>query len=220
MIDYKSLTVDFLEGKVTPLEYELMIESDHDLYQWIQEMVPEGKQYSYAAPPSFELKYYPYDIREVMKIHEQLAFGGPKGSLGYHFHVHDEISQLFSNAFPELPVALDPRPAMLRKLGITACPRYIGGSEVASNNILAKLLSDIPLDWSPKKQAEVARKRIKEAFFVEGNKYPRWIQEPEWPVHEGQPMKYIRTLRINPEFVQHEFMDVRTGFIRTVDDFY
>jgi len=220
MRDCKKITIDYLEGKITPSDYEKMVETDDVLYQWIQGILPDGKKFSYCTPPSLELIYYPYDIRDVMRVHERIEYGGPKGSLGYHHYINQEIAKIVKDAFPELSFQLDPRPEMLRFLGLVACPRYIGGSEVAMSNILADLLADIPMEWSDGKKTKVARERIKAAFHIDGTHYPRWIQEPEWPVSGKTPMKYEKTVRVNPEFVQHYFVDVHTGTVRIVDDFF
>lgn len=220
MPDYQDLTIRYLAGKIAPSDYETLIEKNDALYQWIQELVPEGKQFSYCTPPSHELNYYPYDIRNVMKVHERLDYGGPKGSLGYHYYIHQEIADLVKMAFPEMSIDVDVRPQILNRLRITACPRYIGGTEVAQNNILGQVLSDISMEWTPQKQVKAAKERIKAAFHIEGNRYPHWIQEPEWPVNNGIPMKYLETIPINKEFVQHIFVDTETGEVRMIQDFF
>ena len=217
MTVYQKLTIDYLEGRISPSDFEEMIDSDDNLYFWIQSVVPNGKTYGYHDASIGE---YVRHIRKVMKLHEELAWGGPKGSLSYHYYIHKHIAQLMQEAFPQLAIAIDNRPEMLDKLSMSACPSYIGGTEVAKSDILGQLLSDISTEWSIKRQIAVARERIKTAFHIEGNKYPRWIQEPEWPMNNGKPMKFVKTVRINPEYVQHQFLDTDSGLVRTVDDFF
>lgn len=220
MLIYQKLTIDYLEGRICPADFEKMIDTDDNLYFWIQSVVPDGKTYGHHDVSIGEYVRFPYDIRKVMKIHEGLAWGGPKGSLSYHYYIHKHIAQLMQEAFPQLAISIDNRPEMLDKLVMSACPGYIGGVEVAESNILGQLLSDIPTEWPPKKQMTVARERIKFAFHIEGNKHPHWIQGPEWPMNNDKPMKFVKTVRINPEYVQHQFVDTDSGLVRTVDDFF
>ena len=220
MIDYLGMVVGYLEGKMQPTEFERMLEENDELYLWMQSIVSAEAKICYCDPPSHELGYYPYNIRLFMKLHERLDYGGPKGSLSYHYYIHREILKLVKAAFPELRFTADMRPAILKDLELKACPGYIGGSEVAKSNILGKLLSDIPIEWSLSKQVKTARERIKAAFYIEGNHYPRWIQAPEWPISHGKPMKFLESVRINPEFLQHHFIDVDTGEVRIVNDFH
>lgn len=219
MEKYKLLTIDYIEGRISPSEYEALVDTDEGLYKWIQSIVPKDKTFGYCEPPSSVLIRVQYDIRLVMKVHERLDHGGPRGSLGYHYYIHTIISDLFQMAFPDTTIEIDVRPKMLNELKF-ACPRYIGGSEIAENNILTNLLSDIPTTWPKSKQIKTARERINKAFYIEKGKYPHWIQEPEWPVSRGKPMKYVETIRVNREYVQHRFIDVDTNEERVVNDFH
>lgn len=219
MAHYQNTTIDYLEGRILPAEYESMIENDEGLYRWIQNMVPDGKQFSYCTPPSKELVFYPYDIRDVMKVHERLSYGGPKGTPSYHYHIHAAILHLFTVAFPNIQITADKRFSVMRELCLSAVPSYIGGSEVVQHNIIGKLLENIPVNLPISKQRQLAKVRIREAFHIEDNKYPRWIQAPEWPINNGKPMKYLKTVRVNSEFLQHFFVDDDTGDVKVVDDF-
>lgn len=219
-MDYKKITIDYIEGRIEPAVYETLVEEDSQLYEWIQSILPPGKTYSDWDFEKKQLVYFPFDIRIFMIMHERIDFGGPKGSLGYHCYIHEMITKIVSEAFPEIELNVDRKPQVLNNLRICACPDYIGGKEVSENNILGKLLSDIPMEWSESKQQKVARERIKEAFHIQGRKRPYWIQSPEWPVCNGNPMIYNKTVRINREYVQHYFYDEESGEERIVDDFF
>lgn len=48
-------------------------------------------------------------------------------------------------------------------------------------------------------------------FYVEGQKYPRWIQESEWPLSKtGKPTKFLRQ-KSKGEISFYYFLDVDTG---------
>lgn len=219
-MDYLKMTIDYIEGRLSPHEYEVLLDHNDDLYQWIQNLVPPGKSIRIFNRELLISQEYPYDIRLVLKKYEALDEGGPKGSLSYHYFIHQHIASIVHTAFPNIPMIVDARPAMLRELGLFVCPNYIGGREVNESCILSNILGDIPTNWSTAKRNKEAKDRIKKAFHVEGNKYPRWIQSPEWPMNNGIPMRYVKTQTVNPEHVQHIFQDIRTGEQRIIDDFH
>ena len=126
---------------------------------------------------------------------------------------------LVEESFPQQRFVPDPKVASLYEMESFGCPDYIGGSEVAAQNIIAKILEKLPINLQKDKNMTIAQKRICEAFHVEGGNYPHWIQAPEWPVHNGKPMKFVKTVPVNSEFVQHHFVDPETGDERIVDDF-
>lgn len=219
-MDYQKVTVDYLEGRISPAEFEEMVETDDALYAWFQNIVPSKMTCCVYDPVTWKQKSVPYDIRIVFKNHERLDHGGPKGSVAYHYYLQLEIAKLIRGAFPDLVFVMDKRLQRMNALRFDCCPSYIGGAEVAKYNILGELIESIPLEWSITKQKKVLKNRIKEAFHITGREYPHWIQSPEWPVSNGKPMKYIKTTKVNPEYVQHHFVDTDSKEERIVDDFY
>ena len=103
-------------------------------------------------------------------------------------------------------------------LCMDACPQFIGGVEIASANIIGAILATVPRTLSKAKRKKEAKEKILKAFHIEGNKYPRWKQSPEWPLYQGTPMKFVRTKKVNTEVSIHYFVDLESGFERTVED--
>ena len=221
MNNYKQTIIDYIEGRISPKDFESMLDSDEALITWIQtNIVIAGKQYSDLDMETRQVVYQPYHIRLRMKKLERLDMGGPKGSVGYHHYLHKEFIQLMNEAFPDLELYPDTKPAILNDMKYDVIPEYIDGQEVAASNILTEILESVPLDIAKSKRIKLAKERVRAAFHIEGRKYPHWIQPAEWPVSNGKPMRYIKTTKVNPEFVQHHFEDVDTGEARIVDDFF
>lgn len=219
-MDYKFATIEYIEGRIKPKEFELMIESDQELNDFLNGLAPEDRQLSeYIVEKKCFVKH-PYSIRTFMRLHESLDEGGPKGSPSYHYHIHREISRLIANVFPDISLTPDSSLETIYYLALTATPDYIGGKEVAEANVIGGILEKIPQNLSKTKLQKEAKTQIKAAFHIEGRKRPYWLQPPEWPVNNGVPLRYLKTVKKNPEFVQHYFEDVSTGQIRVVDDFY
>lgn len=100
-----------------------------------------------------------------------------------------------------------------------ACPSYVGGSEVWNNGILQRISDECAKDWSYTKKLNYMRKRIREEFGLDGNKYPHWCGNPDWPFHNGKPMHYVKTtVAGEKEYLLHHFIDPDTGTERIIDD--
>lgn len=57
---------------------------------------------------------------------------------------------------------------------------------------------------------------IEKAFHIQKGHYPKWVQEPEWPVHEGIPLKFKRQSN-DGELFYFYFEDISTGEILTIE---
>lgn len=234
-MDYKQFVIDYVEGRVTPVEFEKRLDIDVCLGNWLQSIVPEGKLLKYrdfddwkmGEPHPWPINYGKFTARTVaysvalaLWRYEALDEGGPKGTVSYHYHVHNEITKLMTEVFPELELIQSKKPKALREMQWDVCPEYIDGKEIAEHNIVGSILDALPEELPKSKKIQLARQKIREAFHLEGKKHPYWRQPAQWPVHNGKPMKYEKTVKVNSELVQHHFVDPETGDVRIVDDSY
>ena len=218
MNEYLKLCSDYIEGRMDAGTFERLIDNDPNLLEWLQSIVPSTKtMYVYDRTTNTSVQH-PYRIAVVLKDCEKIQVGGPKGSVDYRYIVHKTISDLIIEVLPELGLVPDCSLKDDFELCMDACPQYIGGVEIAEANIIGALLATIPKTLSKASRKKEAKQKILEAFHIEGRKYPRWVQEPEWPVYNGKPMKFIRTEKVNSEFSIHHFIDVESGFERSVED--
>lgn len=218
MSEFLSKCIDYVEGKMIAESFESLLEKDSDLLEWLQSIVPSGKTMYIWDETENTVVQRPYRISDVLKDHESIQSGGPRGSVSYRYVVHKEITNLLKEAFPELNLIPDHSLKDDFDLCLDACPQYIGGVEIAKANIIGALLSTIPNTLSKANRKKEAKLKILEAFHIEGKKYPKWKQEPEWPVYNGKPMKFVRTEKVNSEVSIHYFVDVETGVSRSVED--
>lgn len=209
---------DFIEGRLEPCRFVAMMENNVGLRDWLQSLVPTTKMMYVWDCKTSTVVQRPYTIGAMLKEYELIDMGGPKGTPAYHYFIHKEILQLISQAFPDLKLCPDSSLKEDYELCMDVCPQYIGGAEIAQANILGKVLAAVPRTLTKAKRKREAKAKILEAFHVEGKNYPRWNQEPEWPVYNGRPMKFIRTERVNAEISIHYFADVETGFERRIED--
>ena len=91
------------------------------------------------------------------------------------------------------------------------------GPEVRS--VLEGIFTDAFKEKSKTARKKKAKAAILEAFHVEDKNRPYWIQGAEWPMGENSPMKYISKKR-EGEVVKYTFIDVDTGELRVVEQYY
>lgn len=218
MNDYLEKCVDYIEGRLLSTDFEIMLESNPDFIEWLQNIVPSTKTMNIWDATVNNVVQLPYRIDIKLKDCESIQVGGPKGSIDYQYVVHKEITDLISEAFPELQLVPDRSLKEDFELCMDACPQYIGGVEIAKANIMGALLSTVPRTLSKANRRKEAKQKILEVFHIEGKKYPKWKQEPEWPVYNGHPMKFVRTEKVNSEVSIHYFVDVESGVERSVED--
>lgn len=217
-MNYKQKVIDYLEGKLEYEAFQKMLDTDPGLTEWLQSIAPEGMTCNTVPDKekNYETNEVPYDIHLVLKT---VLYYSPKGSIGYKLDLQDYIKHLISAAFPDHQVVLDPKPREVNRLMLDACPEYIGGKEVTDSGILERILAETSEDWSKTKKIKYIRDRIKEEFHIEGKAHPNWIQGPEWPVYNGRPMKYVKTIvKSKYEWYEHHFIDPETGEERIVND--
>lgn len=215
---FLSQCIDYIEGKLEVGTFEELLENDSDLLEWLQSIVPSTKTMYIFDSSINNVVQRPYRIETMLQECESIQVGGPKGSLEYRYVVHKEISDLITEAFPELNIVRDSSLKDDFELSMDVCPQYIGGVEIASANIIGALLATVPRTLSKANRKKEAKEKILKAFHIEGKKYPKWRQEPEWPVYNGSPMKFVRTERVNSEVNIHYFVDVESGSERSIED--
>lgn len=222
MDSIKQYVFDFVEGRVSATDFIRETDEDPSILEWVQSVVPSNWTVRRVVPKNTELPVQkpdyieiPYEIHEVM---EAIRCGRRKTSLGYQLNLHSTISEIMKQAFPEEKLIEDESLHKLHLLLLDVCPDYIGGSEVDESGILERIIDSIPKYLSKPEGEKWAKEEIKKCFHIEGRQYPHWIQEPEWPMYNGKPMKYMRTERRNKEAQEHVFIDFETGIEQKVFD--
>lgn len=227
-MDDRQFMVDFIEGRVSPAAFETRL-NDDGFMDWLQGIVPENLLWEEAIPltpdpsdpytPRFERRKVPYDVRRALAFLDGEQGNPRRGSLGYRLNLHAEMTRLMRHAFPATPLSPTNKPAELFDLAMDGVPEYVGGSEVDALGIIDRIVSEVDESWSRAKKVKYIRERVREIFHLDKGKYPRWIQEPEWPVMNGRPMQYVGTETVRKgEWLRHRFVDPVTGEERTVDD--
>ena len=64
-----------------------------------------------------------------------------------------------------------------------------------------------------------AKKALRESFHIIGKNFPRWVQEPEWPMGDETPMQFVSQSRIGDK-VEFLFEDYNSKKEKKIVQFY
>lgn len=211
------IVLDFVEGKV---EYETFKKAWHanpEIGQWLDQLVnlksplpSEWDDIPYSPYRKAIHKHYEGSALAFLKAGENNPTKGPKWAEKVGFF--DTIAAVIVVAQPNIvPTTLYDDET---DFYINAVGDYFGGDEV--EGIIDQTMHKFPASMGKAKRKKEARAAIKALFHVEGSKYPRWVQEPEWPMGKNSPMEYVSQKRYG-ELVQFVFRDVDTDEIKVVE---
>ena len=214
---------DFITGKIGCAEFKEAWYADPNIGQWIENVVdlqsgptPEWNAAPYPAYRMAIYKYYDGSFLKFVQASEesrkQRKGIPPWVNIGWYF---DTIASIVTVAYPDIiPTKYYDEE---KKFYQTAVGEYIGGEEVEA--YIGALLENFPRAMGKTKRKTGAKAAIREAFHLKGSKYPRWAQEPEWPMGKKAPMEYIAQKRTG-DLVRYTFKDVDTGEMRIIEQLY
>lgn len=216
-MDCQKIVIDYLEGRIKPVEFEKMLDTEPEVVAWLRGLIPEGETVTYLNYIPETYKTVPVTVPLTLESYIRYVVGGAtvKGTLDYHLNMHDGFCKLVKKALPELEFTPTTEPSRLFGLYLDTCPSYIGGSEV--NELIENIVAGLPEELSKTKKIALGKQKIKETFHIE-KKRPYWMQDPEWPMLNGKPMKFVKSVRLNPDQIDHYFVDPETGEERIVHD--
>ena len=219
--DIKKYVIGFVEGTVNHKEFVKECITNPDILNWIQSIVPEGETCTKLNLYKDETgvirsnsEIIPYDIHVVF----EQAYYQCTGQLSMYRTIHDFISDIVQKGLINEKINVSTRLQKIRRFMIEYCPSYVGGPDVDESMILETLYDEIPVNLSESKRGKLFKERVKELFPCADKKYPRWIQEPEWPMSNGKPMRFVSQNR-KGEIYYYIFEDIITKEQRVVEQF-
>jgi hypothetical protein len=229
MEQMKQFWVDFVEGRITVPEMLERTDAEPALLDWLTGIAPSHCKTLVVHEvidedgwPSYPVEELPFDAK--LQIHEYVYRKNGSTTLGKYLNIHGYFSRIMMEVFPEDEIVRDETLGDQFSFMLEACPEYIGGPEV--DHLLEELLAQLPQDLSKSKRVKLYKEQVKAMFHVQGSKFPRWIQEAEWPLAvSGKPMRFVEQKRKKGKaytatmYTQFVFEDVDTGETKIVDQF-
>ncbi len=224
----KQFWIDFAEGRISVPEMLEYTKQDESLLNWFNDIVPEGKTITIAHVHPTEFGYDDYVLEDIpytiqTDIREQIE-KGHGGMLGRYLNIHHNLSRLLIEAFPDDGIVMDETLNEKFCFMLDACPEAVSGIEVES--VLEDLMASLPADLSKSKRIKLFKEKLKELFPTAAGKWPRWVQDGEWPLGSGgKPMRFVKQQRKKGKeyaetlYTQYFFEDVDSGEVRIIDQF-
>lgn len=218
------IVLDFVEGKVPLEEFTAAWNTDPEIGEWVEHLVDLRGE---PKPEWSSLPFHGYR----MAIHKH--FGGSvlafwrnsEKSLRENPHPSDKwysigglfytIASVVVVAYPNIvPTSFydDELDFYTRTIG-----DYIGGDAV--DQCICEILDQFPRSMGKTKRKKAAKAALLEAFHIQLGKYPRWVQEPDWPMGVNSPMAFVRQQR-DGDMVLFTFQDVDTGELKVVEQVF
>lgn len=204
---------DFVSGKLTYSQFEEMFTADPSIWDTAQtlltpEIMNDSNHPFWSKSNRMRLESNNYSVQYAC-----LSFG--YDTVG-RVITHRLLGELLSYQYPDV-ILRDPPDVSVSDLREKLGMDYLGGVEV--DNLIDEILNGKDGNTTVTKFINTAKQKLRILFHLIPRKYPRWIQEPEWPMGEKSPMEYIAQQRCG-EMVEFIFQDVDTGEQRIVKQFY
>ncbi len=223
----KSYLIEFAEGRVSVPEFLEYCEKNPEVLDYLTN-IADPKFKTTIVHKEIGDNGWPQYIPEELPFNAKLFIDeqtkGERSTLAKHLNIHHLFSNVLITAFPNDNIVMDETLSEKFDFMLDACPEYIGGEEV--EGILENLLESIPAELSKTKKIKLYKEQVKAMFHIEKNKYPRWVQEAEWPLGQSnKPMRFIEQKRKKGKayaimmYTEFWFEDVETGEQRVVEQF-
>ena len=217
-MEEKQFWIDFLSGKFSVEKMIKCINSDKKYLEWFKGIVPSGEKMFITQTEilhdgnTVSIKEVDFDLEKY--IDYMWNFKG-KTKIAREYNIFGKIAGVIKDAFPYENIEIDDTLKNRFILLIDVCPDYIGGQE-------AELVVEKILDTNPNTSKKELKNIIKDTFYIVGKNYPKWIQNPEWPISKnGRPMKFIKSEHDEKNEIQrYIFEDIDTKEISTVEQFF
>lgn len=204
---------DFVTGKLTYAEFETIFTNDPSIWTVAQSLL---------TPEIMNDNTHPFWSKTNRNRLESNNYSVQYACLSFGFDsvgrvvTHRMLGELLS--YQDTSIVLRDPPEfseddLREKIGM----EYLGGAEV--DNLIDRVLGKKNDDVSVTKFVDWAKKELRTLFHLTPRKYPRWVQEPEWPMGSNSPMTFISQKR-KGDMVQFLFKDVDTNETRIVEQLY
>lgn len=178
----KEKTLKYLKGDMSLDEY--IEHCGRDNFEFLQSLAQEGEtadRIIFKEDGLVEAETIPYSAKEaITEAYKQKT-------LSSEVDCFSEIHRLMKNAYPNenFEVCTSLYEAFSYILDNT--PGYIGGRE-AEKFIMAAYLN---ASKAEKPKRNEYKRMLESLFRCKNGKKPQWIQEAEWPVHNGKPLVFV-----------------------------
>ena len=182
-----------------------------EIFSWLEKIQPKRKEEYGEVQSNWTVKKVvaPYNIKRKILDVMMPAYG----LYGQALNIQDVLVKMFREVFPDKDWQIYPGLQETSVFLIDALPEYLNSIAIMSSDLFDGLLEEFPATMPKTKRIKLFKEKLKEMFYVEGQKYPRWLQESEWPLSKtGKPTKFLYQKSIHSgEGAAYYFLDMDTN---------
>lgn len=205
--------IEFVSGKLSYAEFETIFTEDPSIWDIAQmlltpEIMNDRNHAFWTKSNRSRLESNNYSVKYAC-----LSFG--YDAVG-RVVTHRMLGELVAYQYPEVVLREPPEfstNALRDKVGM----EYLGGIEVDA--LIDEVLHRKNDGISTSKFVNMAKRELRSLFHLSPQKYPRWIQDPEWPMGTNSPMLFAGQKR-SGELVEYFFEDADTKEQKIVKQYY
>ena len=92
--------------------------------------------------------------------------------------------------------------------------------DINDDTIFQQIINEIPQDLSKSQRIKLGKEKVK-ALFKYDKTYPRWIQDPEWPIVNGKPLVFSHQEKVKGDdfHTYYYFYDENTKEQTVIEQF-
>lgn len=204
-----------LSGEMEMCDFIAKLYTDSALQNYIADLVPVEARYNMEHELWRKFSYFALETHDFNLYRYLLQRYRLDNSLGDNLNVASVVYRFYSYRYQEAPYPQKYADAF--GLYLDAAGEYFEGPEVV--HLIERIVTEALLIRPKSDRRRTVKQKLAELFHVEGRKYPRWIQGPEWPMGKNSPMQFVGRKKIN-DGVEYHFTDVDTREIRIVVQYY
>lgn len=168
------LIVDYVEGRISAEEFQKQVLTN----RFLQKILQKKMSTRYGFLIKYKYCLYDYLCKEWDFVHRKWSSYTIQNMLQEVLSAYLDDNnikyQLYSKYAEDYTFLLSIQPTWL---------------DVDDDSIFKQIISDIPQDLSKSKRVKLGKEKVKSLFKYDKT-YPRWIQNPEWPIVNGKPLVF------------------------------
>jgi len=209
---------DFLAGELPIDEFIKQWKADQRIVDWLQQIIDDTNDsydnmndQPYCLYRNAIVNFHKGSVSSFTKNIYNTQYGLDR--IAEHSAIFNTVYSIVKVVFPDIPITTIYTEQF--DLCLYALGESIGGPEV--ENCIGDVMEEV-FALPARGRKKMAREKIRAMFPCE-KRYPFWAQEPEWPMGEQRPMKFLYRKR-DEDKVDFIFKDVDTGKLRVVTQYY
>lgn len=176
----------FVTGKLLHSEFCVELYLQPEIWNTLQAFLSEEMKYTPRHPIWGKCGCYQLLETNAFKIHSAIMAVGIESIYG-QTALHNIASALLETAFPDFKRK---RPSELHEMELLDSIGLDCIGRKDADTVVISVLEGIPDTFDGKQYKREAKRRLKKAFHMNGKK-PDWVQEPEWPIVNGEPAQFV-----------------------------